>query len=162
MASSLDPRSIHQRSTGPHRAGVARLRPLPSVPAEQLFGPQHAAIQALIGAASRIGEDQDRAIEREWYQHRGTGRFASRGAASQVASTAGRLDAQIHARQQAWAAADLACRDAVGDAAHALAVRDLICDDFTQEQYDALVEPWAAVMGPVHPDDQPLEASDPE
>lgn len=160
MASSLDPRSIHQRGAGPHPAGVARLRPLPSAPAEQLFGPQHAAIQALIGAACRIGEDQDRAIEREWYRHRGTGRFASRGAASQVASAAGRLDAQIHARQQAWAAADLACRDAIGDAAHALAVRDLISEGFTQAQYDALVGPWAIVMGPAHPEDHPAESPD--
>lgn len=62
-----------------------------------------------------------------------------------------RLDAAWAAtRDAAWAAAWAA----VGDAAWALVVRDLISENgFTQEHYDLLTGPWAAVFGPAHPDD---------
>jgi hypothetical protein len=36
-----------------------------------------------------------------------------------------------------------------------LAVRDLIGQHgFTQAHYNLLTEPWATVIGPVHPDDE--------
>lgn len=48
--------------------------------------------------------------------------------------------------------------DAARDAARALVVHDLIGDRFTQAHYDLLTRPWASVIGPVHPDDQPVTA----
>lgn len=152
MATAPDARSVQHR---PHQAAYAgsRLKAVPDPVPSELYGPQHTEIERLISAVRRIGSDDDRAVERYWYEHRGAERFAARGAASQVASTTGRLEAQIFARQQVWSASDNLSRDAAGDAAHALAVRDLIGDTFPQSAYNELVAPWASVMGGVHPDD---------
>ena len=49
----------------------------------------------------------------------------------------------------AWYAARYAARDAARDAACALVARDLI----GTEHYDTLTQPWASVIGKVHPDD---------
>ncbi|GAB3306412.1 hypothetical protein EK0264_05775 [Epidermidibacterium keratini] len=152
MATAPDARSVHHRPHQPTRAG-ARLQAVPDPAPSDLYGPQHTEIERLIGAVRRISTDDDRAVERYWYNHRGAQRFAARGAASQVASAMGRLEAQIFARQQVWAASDNLSRDAAGDAAHALAVRDLIGETFPQQAYDELVAPWASVMGGVHPED---------
>lgn len=149
MPGALDPRSAMHASA----RSRPRLRAVPHVDPEHVFGPEHAAVAALIKALTRISPEQDDAIEARWYDLRGAGRFAARGQASSAASTHGRLEAQINARQQTWSTSSLKCRDAAGDAAHALAVRDLIGQGFSREAYDELVEPWASVMGPPHPDD---------
>lgn len=152
MTTAPDPRSVHHRLHQPNRS-ASRLTVVPPPDPAALYGPQHQAITAMMQAVQRIRPEQDRAVERYWYDHRGPHRFAARGAASQAASAAGRLEAQIYARQQVWSASESLARDAAGDAAHALAVRDLISEQFPQEAYDELVRPWASIMGGVHPDD---------
>ena len=83
--------------------------------------------------------------------------------------------ARIAARDAAWFAAAVAARAAVGFAARdavaaraaarvadttavALVVRDLIDEDtpWNRAAYDCLTGPWRRVIGPVHPDDEPL------
>ena len=148
MTEALDPRSAyHATHASP------RLRAVPSPRSEQVFGPQHAAISALIAAVATLTPEQDDAIESRWFDLRGPDRFVARGRASEAASAHGRLEAQFNARQRAWSASEMKCRDAAGDAAHALAVRDLIGGSFERSAYDELVEPWQSVMGPAHPDD---------
>lgn len=62
------------------------------------------------------------------------------------------------ARPAAWDAAQYAAQCAALHAAFALSVRDFIGQHyFTQEHYNMLTRPWAAIIGPVHPDDR-LEA----
>lgn len=129
------------------RRPQVRLRPAPNIKPEKKFGPQYLAIMHLVSAVETIDAEHSHEIEQLWYQRRGRDRFAARSAASAAASKAGRLVCQIDARQAAWSATQLACRDAAGDAAHALAVRDCIDDAFTQADYDILVEPWADVLG---------------
>lgn len=150
MPGALDPRSaMHAsaRTASPWRSAG------PDSDPEQVLGPQHAALNALIAAVARLTPEQDVAIEARWYDMRGPARFRSRGEASQAASAHERLEEQLNARQRAWAASGFRSRDAAGDAAHALAVRDLIGSGLSQSAYDELVLPWASVMGPVHPDD---------
>lgn len=152
MSGALDPRSaLH----APARRQPPWLRAVPDVDSAQLLGPQHAAIADLIRAVTRLTPEQDAEIEARWYSMRGSARFRARGQASQAASRHGRLEAQLNARQRAWAASNGRSRDAAGDAAHALAVRDLIGGEFPSAAYDELVNPWASVMGAAHPEDQP-------
>lgn len=75
--------------------------------------------------------------------------------------------ARVAARAAAWAAAWDAAWDAARDAAwaaawaaaRALVVRDLIGQHgFEQHHYDTLTKPWRSVMGPLHPDDAPVES----
>lgn len=136
-------------SSESHRRGRPRirLRPVPQIDPAAKFGPQYRAILNLVSAAEAIDLEKSREIEQLWYHNRGRDRFAARSAASAAASKAGRLVCQIDARQAAWSATPLACRDAAGDAAHALAVRDCIDDSFTQADYDILIKPWAQVLG---------------
>ena len=50
--------------------------------------------------------------------------------------------------------------DAASSAALALSTRHLIdTNGYTQQHYDLLVAPLAAVIGPVHPDDKPQGAN---
>lgn len=147
-----DPRTASPM-TAPH--GGPRLRAVPDLRSEPSFGPQHAHVTALIRALDQVSSEQDQAIEAAWYDLRGPRRFAARGVASDAAQQHGRLDAQLEARQQTWSASNLRCRDAAGDAALALVVRDLIGSAVPQDAYDQLTSPWAHVMGPVHPDDAP-------
>lgn len=156
MPGAFDPRSA-THTTGHRENGW--LRAVPDADPARIFGPQHAALTALIKAVARLTPDQDDAIEARWYDMRGPARFRSRGEASQTASAHGRLEEQLNARQRAWAASTLRARDAAGDAAHALAVRDLIGSGLSQSSYDELVAPWVDVMGPVHPQDaRPVQA----
>lgn len=150
MPGALDPRSAMHASV---RTEPAWLRAIPDADPAEVLGPQHEALTALIKMVGRLTAEQDVAIESKWYDMRGPARFSSRGEASQAANTHQRLEAQLNARQRAWAASNLRSRDAAGDAAHALAVRDLIGSGLSQSAYDELVAPWASVMGPVHPED---------
>lgn len=150
MPGAIDPRSDLHASA---RSARARLRSVPDADPQAVLGPQHEALSALIAAVTRLTPEQDASIESAWYDGRGPHRFTARGLASQVASANGRLEAQMNARQRTWAASAHKCRDAAGDAAHALAVRDLVGAEFTREAYDELMRPWVSVMGPAHPAD---------
>ncbi|WP_134321947.1 hypothetical protein [Cumulibacter soli] len=150
MRPAPDPRSD---THAPTRAGSGWLRAVPDADSTQLLGPQHAELTSFFTSVGFLTPEQDAAIESKWYDMRGPERFASRGQASQAASTHARLEEQLNARQRAWAATTMRARDAAGDAAHALSVRDLIGVGMSQEAYDELVAPWALVMGPVHPAD---------
>ena len=155
MTGAIDPRHYPPRRAqpSPREAARARLRAVPKVDPRERFGPQYAELTKLVEAARTVDQQQAHAIEDKWYQRRGRRRFAARSAASSAAAKSDRLICQIDARQAAWSATDLPSRDAAGDAAHALAVRDLIGEIFTREDYDELLWPWASVMGPVHPQD---------
>ena len=159
MPGAIDPRhypprqprrALNEPLRGSPRSG---LRAVPELDPRARFGPQYAEITRLIEAVEHVTVEQSQVIEREWYQHRGRRRFAARSAASSVAAKSDRLICQIDARQMAWSSSDLPCRDAAGDAAHALAVRDLAGPIFSQGDYDELVGPWVSVMDPLHPDD---------
>ena len=150
MPGALDPRAAMHASA---RTSLPHLRAVPDADPARTLGPQHHAVLALIGALAQVTPEQDDAIESRWYDQRGPDRFVARGQASSAASRSGRLEAQLNARQRTWSATTLKGRDAAGDAAHALSVRDLIGPAFPQECYDQLVSPWAGVMGPVHPED---------
>jgi hypothetical protein len=81
-----------------------------------------------------------------------TGRSTAAGAADWAADwDADWAAAGAAAGAAAWNAAEAAA----WAAARALAVRDLIGQHgFTQAHYNLLTEPWATVIGPVHPDDE--------
>lgn len=118
----------------------------PITPAElaEVFGPQWEPICALVLRAARLTDDQAKSL-----------------AAARAAAFAARVvawDAAWDAvSAAAWDAARDAARPAAWDAARALVVRDLIGEHgFTQEHYDLLTGPWRQVIGPVHPDDEPL------
>lgn len=164
MTGAIDPRHYPPRrlQSAARDAARARLRAVPKIDPRERFGPQHADLGRLVEVAGAVDPELARAIEDKWYRHRGRRRFAARSAASSAAAKSDRLICQIDARQAAWSASDLPSRDAAGDAAHALAVRDLIGEIFTHEDYDELVWPWAFAMGVVHPDDAaPRDDADP-
>lgn len=150
MHGALDPRSAMH---APAHTKAPWLRAVPDADPKQILGPQHAELTALIRAVARLTPEQDTAIESKWYDMRGPARFSSRGEASQAASMHERLEWQLNARQRAWSASEFRSRDAAGDAAHALSVRDLIGSGLSQSSYDELVAPWVSVMGVLHPDD---------
>ena len=94
------------------------------------FGPQWAAIVALVRRASVLTADEAQRL------------------------AAARVPARVAAGDAAWAAAGAAARVAARVAAGALAVRDLIGEHgFTQEHYDTLTGPWRTIIGAIHPDD---------
>ena len=98
-----------------------------------VFGPQWAQVCAVVLRAARLTVDEAKAINAAWDAAWG----AARGAA--------------------WDAARDAAWDAALGAAVALVSRDLIGQHgFTQTHYDTLTGPWRKVIGPVHPDDEPL------
>lgn len=165
MTGAIDPRHYPPRrlDSAARDAARERLRAVPKIDPRERFGPQYADLGRLIETAGAVDQELGRLIEDKWYEHRGRRRFAARSAASSAAAKCDRLICQIDARQAAWSASDQPSRDAAGDAAHALAVRDLIGETFTREDYDELVWPWAFAMGVVHPDDEPpREAHSPD
>ncbi|WP_106848633.1 hypothetical protein [Blastococcus sp. Marseille-P5729] len=147
-----DPRAVPSATTPPRGP---RPHPVPDPHTPVDMGPQHAQLASLIRSLATVSQEQDEAIAAAWYELRGSRRFAARGAVSDAASRHGRLDAQLEARQRAWSASTLRCRDAAADAALALVVRDLVGSVVSKDAYDQLTRPWARVMGPVHPDDAP-------
>jgi hypothetical protein len=147
----------------------------------ETFGPQWAAIVALIRRAAALTEreaqDLDAAWDATWVAARDAARVATRDAARDAAWDAA-MDAAMDtawdaARDAAWDATRGATWGAAWDAARgatwgaawdatrgatrALLVRDLIGQHgFKQHHYNTLVAPWVKVAGPVHPDDQAL------
>ena len=151
----------------------------------ETFGPQWAAIVALIRRAAALTEREaqdldaawdatrdaawDATRDAAWDATRGATRDATRDAARDAAWVAAWGAAMDAARVAAWDATRGATRDATRDTAwdaawdatrgatRALLVRDLIGQHgFKQHHYNTLVAPWVKVAGPVHPDDQAL------
>ena len=115
------------------------------------FGPHWEHIVALVRRAAVLTADEARQLFAAWAAAGAAARDAAWDAAWAAAWAAAGAAARVAAWDAAWAAA--------GAAAGALVVRDLIGQHgFTQEHYDLLTGPWRTVIGPVHPDDAPLEA----
>lgn len=116
----------------------------------KVFGPQWRAVVAMVRSITGATPDQvarlDATRDAAWAADRAAA-WAAAWAANRGATRGATRGAD---RDAAWAAA----WDAAWDAAWALVVRDLISENgFTQEHYDLLTGPWAAVFGPAHPDD---------
>ena len=113
----------------PNKRAAVAWRVIRELPASDVFGPQGEHVAALIERASHLTGDEAQKLDAAW------------GAARDAAWDA--------ARDAAWDAAGDAAGDAAWDAAAALVVRDLI----STAHYDTLTQPWASVIGKVHPDD---------
>jgi hypothetical protein len=134
-----------------------------------IYGPQTATILALIERAHTLTPDELTALAAAWDVVARDAAWNARDAAWDAArmnASRHAWDAVIAARHAARHAAMTTVRDAAGDvalaagdAALALAVRDLI----PRTAYDALTGPWARTIGPVHPDERtsPMPADDP-
>jgi len=110
------------------------------------FGPQWEPIVTLVRRAATLTVDEANQLDAAWYAASYAARYAAWYAARYVARYA--------ARDAAWYAARDASRDVAWYAASVLVVRDLIGQHgFTQAHYDILTQPWATVIGKVHPDD---------
>lgn len=130
-------------------------------PAHMVFGPQGEHVVRLIDRAARLTSDEAKQLVAAragaWVVARdtakGTAKYADRDAARDTATRAV-AGAAWDATWGAWYAARLAAREV----AMALVVRDLIgSSGFSQTHYDLLTGPWRKVIGPVHPDDEPVE-----
>ncbi len=99
--------------------------------------------------ARRVAQDADR--HADWYAARAAA--VDRVEAAVAARRAARRAAAVRSAVRAWFVA----QDASA-AAEALVVRDLIDEatEWNQAAYDLLTGPWRRVIGPVHPDDEPL------
>jgi len=130
------------------------------------LGPQWREIVALAKRVAsltpheieRLGAARDATGDAAWAAARAAAWVSARGASRAAAWAASRGAAGGAAWGTAWdAARDAswgAARDTVWEAAGALCARDLIGQHgFTQDHYNVLTLPWAAVIGPVHPDD---------
>ncbi len=139
------------------------------------FGPHWEHIVAMVRRAAVLTADEIRQLDTAWAAASTAAGIAAStaariaawdaagiaagGAACIAASTAARIAAWDAAGIAAGGAVRVAAFDAAWDAARALAMRDLIGQyGFTQEHYELLTGPWRTVIGPVHPDDAPLEA----
>ena len=110
------------------KAGFRQLRVLREVPVEASFGPNGAAVLAVIRRAEHMTEDETKQLTAAWYAA-----WAAAGAA---------------ARDAAWYAAGDAARAAARIAAKAAAVADLVGQHgLTQKHIDTLIAPWKKVMG---------------
>jgi hypothetical protein len=114
------------------------------------FGPQWEPIVALVRRAATLTLNEAKQL--------GAARDAAWGAACvaawDAAWDAARGAAGSAAGIAAGSAAGSAARVAAGSAARGLVVRDLIGQHgFSQADYDLLTQPWATVIGKVHPDD---------
>lgn len=130
---------------------------------EETFGPQWLEIVALVRRAAVLTPTEVNGL---------AARFAAVGAVRDSAQVAALLTVRDSALVAAGGAARDSAEDAAKDAARAaawdavraasdagvaLAVRDLIGQHgFTQDHYDTLTGPWRTVIGPIHPDDDPL------
>jgi hypothetical protein len=122
------------------------------------FGPQWKHIVALVRRAAALtgGEAEQLLAARDavW-----VAAIDARGAVWVAAMDTAGYAARAAVWYAAWDAVWCAAGYASSDAAWALAARDLIGQHgFTQDHYDLLTGPWRSVIGPVHPDDAPMEA----
>ena len=148
----------------PNKRAFLSVDVLEELPAHMVFGPQGEHVVALIERAARLTSDEAKQLVAARAAARAETWDAASYAASYAARAAASYAARAAAREAAWDAARHAAREAAWtstvDAAMALVVRDLIgSSGFTQAHYDLLTEPWRKVIGPVHPDDEPVEGS---
>ena len=131
-----------------------RAKVIPDITDDMLadtFGPQWQPIVALVRRAATLTANEATTLAAagaaNWAAWAaGVARWTAARTAAGDANWAAAGAAGYAARPAAWAAAR--------DAARALAVRDLIGQHgLTQQHYDTLTGPWAAVIGPAHPDD---------
>jgi hypothetical protein len=127
------------------------------------FGPQWEHVVALVRRAAVLAADEVQQLVAARVAARvaawDAAWSAARDAARDAAGYAAGYAAWHATRSAAWSAAMDAARYAARYAAWALAICDLIGQHgFTQEHYDLLTGPWRSVIGPVHPDDAPMEA----
>jgi hypothetical protein len=148
-----------------HKYGFVGLRIVEERPAHEALGPNGEYVVAMMERVSVLTVDEG--------SHLGAARVtdwdAARIAAWQPAWDAARDAAWDAARVAAWDAARVAARDAAWDAAWdaarvaalgaalALITRDLISRDV----YEILTRPWRQVVGPIHPDDPPINGAIP-
>lgn len=108
---------------------------------EGIYGPQWEHVIALCARVDRLTKAEAIALQRARASAMASAWDSARDSALDIARDI--------ARESAWGGA------------WALVVRDLISEDgFTQEHYDVLTRPWRQVIGPVHPDDAPLDGGD--
>jgi hypothetical protein len=113
---------------------------------EKVLGDQAERLLAFGRHLDRMTADDWRKADAAWAAAGAAARAAARAAAGAAAWAA------------AGAAAGAAAWDAARDAARAAVVCDLIGQHgFTQEHYDTLTGPWRKVIGPIHPDDEPMD-----
>lgn len=128
------------------------------------FGPQTPEIKALIEQVRSIGPFLAEWLFEVWGTcglHGHSRWLDTFGAISDATEEAGRNSERLRAREAVVAAAQEAqvdeAIDAATDAAHALVVWDLIGQyGLTRTHYDRHTRPWAKVVGPVHPNDLPI------
>jgi hypothetical protein len=156
----------------PNKRAFLSVDVIEELPAHMVFGPQGQHVVALIERAGRLTRDEAKQLfvarDTTWPLARGAARVAARVAARGAARVAAGVAAWNAAWDAAWDAAWNAAGEiawgaawnAAGEIAWALVVRDLIgSSGFTQAHYDTLTGPWRTAIGPVHPDDEPLEGS---
>ena len=126
---------------------------------EATFGPQWVEVVGFVRRESAMTVPEIEALGAAWVAGRGAALGAALGAAGRVAGRDATLGAVREAVREAargvvWATPWDVARGAALGAACALSARDLIgTGSYTQQHYDLLTGPWAAVIGPVHPDD---------
>ena len=123
-------RALKADSGYPNKRRVAALRVVAELPAYEAFGPNGAAVAALIVRAGRLTGDEANRLSAAWFAATDAAWFAATDAARDAAWFA------------AWFAARDAATDAATDATLALVVQDLIAP----EQFNALYGPWARVI----------------
>lgn len=145
----------------PHKVACHALKVVRELPAHEALGPQGEHVVELIERVDALTLADARRV------------YSVRAAASTigyVAAMAAAIHAATHAAGRAAESAAInaalnaarraakgAARDAAWEVARALAVRDLIGQyGFTREHYDTLTGPWRQVIGPIHPDDEPI------
>ena len=134
------------------RAGIA-FRVTGERPAHEALGPQGEYVAALIDRASRLTVEELDGLDAAWCAARYATMDAARDVARSAARDAARSAARYAAGYAAWDAAGGTAGGTAEDAAMGLVMRDLISTD----HYDTLTKPWASVIGPIHPDDEPLK-----
>lgn len=154
----------------PNKRAFLAVDVVEELPPHMVFGPQGEHVAALIERAGRLTSDEVKQLvaargtalnAAAWFTARDTAWFEARDTALNAAWVAA-WDATWDAAGDAdWdTAAWAAAREVAGDTAMALVVRDLVgSNGFTQAHYDSLTGPWRTVVGPVHPDDGPVEGS---
>lgn len=138
-----------------------RAKVIPDITDDMLadtFGPQWEPIVALVRRVATLTADEARDVAVARVATRDAAWDDARASAWGVAWDAKRDVAGTAVWDVIWVVAPYAAGNAAGDAARALVIRDLIGQHgFTQAHYDILTSPWRKVIGPVHPDDAPLE-----
>ena len=133
------------RPRGAYKVGATSVRVLREIDAHVALGPQGVQVAALIERCATLTEDDMARL--------GAARGAAWGAAWGAARDA------VATRGTAWGATRDATRGTTWGAACALLARDLIgqAPGWDQAAYDLLTGLWRQVIGPIHPDDAPMD-----